>query len=155
MRWKVCNMFVSRSKNHKYALSCFRDKMQCSHKARWGIIQVAAHIAASKGAYFLSEMGVTVNSMWPSNIAAEWADGSQRAEVTKPVVQHVVIHMSVKVDSPGDDVWNAKAVWVPLPRQQAMPAEERCVSERWGEVERERGSEREKMRSLSQKLWHS
>lgn len=89
--------------------------------------------------------------MEPSSLAAGWAD-VQRVEAAEPVVHHVVIHMSVKVDSPGDDVWNAKAVWGPLPRQQAMPAEERCVWERDGESGRER---EKKMRSLSQKLWHS
>lgn len=89
--------------------------------------------------------------MGPSGLAAGWVD-VQREEAAEPVVQHVVIHMSVKVDSPGDDVWNAKAVWGPLPRQQAMPAEERCVWERDGESGRER---EKKMRSLSQKLWHS
>lgn len=78
--------------------------------------------------------------MWP------WEEGSQRAKVSEPVVQNVVIYMSVEVDSPGDDVWNAKADWDPLPRQQAMPAEERCVSEKWREGGGEGGRESERGR---------
>lgn len=67
--------------------------------------------------------------MGPLNLTAGCCWVSERfkgEEIHEPVVQHVVvIHMSVEVDSPGD-AWNAKAVSGLLPRQQAMPAEERC-----------------------------
>lgn len=104
----------------------------------------SARFNITSGLFFArSVLKWQVSVMWLSNLTAKvWVDGSQRAKVTEPVVQHVVIYMSVKVDLPDDEVWNAEADWGPLPRQQAMPAEERCMSGRWreggGEGERER-----------------